>query len=521
MAPIGRQAQDLRGSQLLWLLVAGITLWRLAAAHFLPVTQDEAYYFAWARYLDWGYFDHPPGVAFLGAGTRLADASSLAARLGTVLAATLTLLVLVRFYRQCGLKGPKDLLLAALLAVATLPGVASGVIATPDTVLALFWAIALHEALPALRGERRRWLGAGLACGLGLLGKYTMALIGPVFLWAILWADPRALRTRWPYLGLLLALLAFSPNLLWNAENDWLTMRFQLGHGFSTETGTLLQGSEPAAAEQPRAEMTAAERAVSLLAYFGTQAGLWGLIALAGALALVRRRRPPSAGSARGGALDRPARALLTAGTLFPLLFFALVASFSEVEPNWPAAYLIAAAPLAALFFRGARRWAAVAAGGNLLLASLYVYHGATAGLPLPDSQNRILRETHGFAELAAEAAQLRGPVFADRYQTVAILSFYRPELEASQWPGITRPSEYLRGRIAPPVSAQEIERAGGFWLISRRARAPELEGYRGTKARELVDCAGMPLQEAAADPPCAKPLHVWHIYRYVPGDEA
>jgi hypothetical protein len=53
-----------------------------------------------------------------------------------------------------------------------------------------------------------------------------------VLLGALLIADPRALRGRWPYLGGLLALLVFLPNILWNADNDWLTMRFQFGHGF-------------------------------------------------------------------------------------------------------------------------------------------------------------------------------------------------------------------------------------------------------------------------------------------------
>jgi 4-amino-4-deoxy-L-arabinose transferase-like glycosyltransferase len=519
MAPVSEPPQHTKALHPIWLLIAGITLWRVAAAHFLPVTQDEAYYFDWARHLDWGYFDHPPGISFLGLGTRLVDASSLVARLGIVIAATLTLLILVRFYRRCGLKDSKDLLLAVLFAAATLPGIASGVIATPDTALALFWAIALHEALPALRGDRRRWLGAGLACGLGLLGKYTMALVGPVFLWAILWADPKALRTPWPYLGLLLALLAFSPNLLWNAEHDWLTVRFQFGHGFSTETGGLLQGGEAPAAGGPGAGMTPVQRGLSVLEYAATQAGLWGFIALVGAATLLRRRRPAPVGLPRHPALDRPAKALLIAGSLFPLLFFGLVASFSEVEPNWPAVYLIAAAPLAALLFRHTRRRAVLAAGANLLLASLYVYHGATAGLPLPDSQNRILRETHGFEELAAEAAKLPGPVFAARYQTVAILNFYQPQLGATQWPGIMRPSEYLRGHIARPVSRMEIAQAGGFWLITQRAQAPDLAGYEGTKVRELVDCAGMRLTEAAAGQPCARPLHVWRVYRYVPRD--
>jgi 4-amino-4-deoxy-L-arabinose transferase-like glycosyltransferase len=514
-------ARSLNATRLLWVLVAGITLWRLAAAHFMPVTQDEAYYFDWARSLAWGYFDHPPGVAFLGLGTWLADASTLAARLGTVIAATLTLPVLIRFYRGCGLTASDDLLLAALLAVTTLPGIAAGVIATPDTALALCWALALHEALPALRGQRRRWLSAGLAAGLGLLGKYTMVLMGPVFLWAILWADPKALRTPWPYLGLLLALLVFSPHILWNAQNDWLTMRFQLGHGFSTETGSLLEHAELArahgGASDPEEVMTLGERGLSLLEYAATQVALWGLLALAGAAALLARGRPRGYRFAVFETLDRPARALLTAATAFPLLFFALISTFSEVEPNWPVTYLAAAAPLAALALRRMRQWANLAAVGNLLLASLYVYHGATAGLPLPDGHNRILRETHGFESLAAVAAALPGPVFAARYQTTAMLNFYQPGLNANQWPGITRPSEYLRGRIARAVTPEEIERAGGFWLITKRAPAPELEGYWGEKARELIDCPGMALQDADGGVPCPRPLHIWRIYRYVP----
>ncbi|HNV70834.1 MAG TPA: hypothetical protein PKO06_14125, partial [Candidatus Ozemobacteraceae bacterium] len=44
--------------------------------------------------LAWGYFDHPPGVAFLGLGTWLAPGSALAGRLGTLVAATLSFLVL-------------------------------------------------------------------------------------------------------------------------------------------------------------------------------------------------------------------------------------------------------------------------------------------------------------------------------------------------------------------------------------------------------------------------------------------
>ncbi len=269
-------------------LILVVTAWRLLIAGAVPVTQDEAYYFNWAQSLAWGYFDHPPGVALLGIGSWIAPGSAFAARLGAIIAGTLTLLILWRFYRACGLTRGRDLLLAMVLAAGTVPGMISGVITTPDTVLALCWALALHEALAALQGSRRRWLTAGLATGLGLLGKYTMVVIGPVFLWAILLADPRALRTPWPYLGGLLALLLFLPNIAWNANNDWLTMRFQFGHGFSADTGSVVLAADslpaatgPMAYSPPQTgPMTPADRLASLGGYLGSQLAFWGLLLL-------------------------------------------------------------------------------------------------------------------------------------------------------------------------------------------------------------------------------------------------
>ncbi len=506
-------------------IIAGLTLWHLAMAAVLPATQDEAYYFDWARSLAWGYFDHPPGVALMGLGTLLEPGSALAARIGGVLAGTLTLLVLARLYRNSGLTDRVDLAVAVLLAGTTLPGLAGGFILTPDTPLTLAWALALHESERALAGERRRWLTAGIATGLGLLSKYTMVVMGPVFLWAILSADPGALRTRWPYLGGLLALLLFAPNLIWNANNDWLTLRFQFGHGFATETGALLgegasAGSGDAAASiEQSSPGTFGERAASLLGYLGTQLGFWGLIALPIlSLPWIVGHRDRS----EGATLAPHARALLLAAALFPFAFFALVSLGSDVEANWPAMYLLAVPPLLAPLLRTVRTWVVGAAALNLLLVTLYSLHGATGILPLPDSQNRILRETHGFrCELAAIAAGLDGPVYADRYQDTAMLRFYQPDLAATQWPGITRPSEYLRGQIAPTVGPDTISHP--FWLLTRRWAPPQIPGFEAAGERIFFDCANRPLIEAARSPsdrpPCGTPLHVWRLYPYQPAD--
>jgi len=510
-------------------LILGVTIWRLLIAAAVPVTQDEAYYFDWARSLAWGYFDHPPGVALLGVGTRLDAGSALFARLGAVAAGALTLLVLWRFYRACGLTRRGDLLLALVLAAGTPPGLISGIITTPDTVLALAWALALHEALAALQGKGRRWLTAGIAVGLGLLGKYSMLVIGPVFLFAMLLADPRALRTPWPYLGGLLALLLFLPNVLWNADNDWLTMRFQFGHGFSADTGTLSLAADklPAAtgpsAYRPSstAPMTPLERLSSLGAYLGSQLAFWGLLLLPLAVApfigggLGRIRRDLST------SIAAPARVLLSAGTLTPLLLFAAVALISDVEANWAVLYLTCAAPIAAVMLRPLTRWAMLAAAMNLLLLSLYAFHAATALLPLPQAaERRIMRETQGYAALADHAANLPGPVFADRYPFAAMLNFYRPDLKVAQWPGITRPSEYGRGRITPIPSLAAV-RGSGFWLLAYKFSPPVIPGFEAVATISLFICPRQPLKvvdggagwDAAG---CEQPYHGWRIYQYV-----
>ncbi|WPL14373.1 MULTISPECIES: glycosyltransferase family 39 protein [Thiorhodovibrio] len=547
-------------------LIALIALWRLAIAATMPITQDEAYYLNWTHALAWGYFDHPPGVALLGLGTLWAPGSALAARLGGWLAATLTLLVLWRFFWRCGLRdgpsSPGPLTMALLLTAATLPGFAVGVLSTPDSALALAWALALHEGLAALSGQRWRWLTAGAAVGLGLLGKYGMLVIGPVFLIAILASDARALRTRWPYLGGLIALLVFSPNLLWNAHNDWLSLRFQFGHGFSTDTGPLQLASNAVlgkaliggslgdsqidplgrsggtagtsatpASTAAHVPVDPAAGALGVASYLGTQLAFFGFLLLPLAAAAARRVRTPSASDHDPPqSLSRQARGLLIPAALFPLLLFAVIASFSDVEPNWPVMYLPATAALLAIWLRPRPGPMLTAAAGNLLLLSLYALHAATAALPLGDAQNRILRETHGYAELAARVADLPGPVFADRYQLAAMLNFYQERHRVSQWPGLNRPSEYSRGRISPLPDPAVVKR-DGFWLVSRKNHPVTIQGFSGEGIATLSDCAGQPLhvtqnpdqravagqmQTAAPEQqPCVHPLHLWRIARY------
>jgi dolichol-phosphate mannosyltransferase len=69
----------------------------------------------------------------------------------------------------------------------------------------------------------------GICLGLGMLSKYTIALLLPAtVLYMLFDKESRGwfLRPE-PYLALGCALLLFSPVLIWNARNDWVSFIFQ------------------------------------------------------------------------------------------------------------------------------------------------------------------------------------------------------------------------------------------------------------------------------------------------------
>src|SRR5512140_1632883 len=47
------------------LLLAVWGIINLVQARFTPLNNDEAYYWMYSKYLDWGYFDHPPMIALM------------------------------------------------------------------------------------------------------------------------------------------------------------------------------------------------------------------------------------------------------------------------------------------------------------------------------------------------------------------------------------------------------------------------------------------------------------------------
>ncbi len=537
-----------RSCRLTWVIIASSAL-SLIAAVFFPIILDESYYFLWAKRLALGYFDHPPGVAYLSALGYLLPLQYLGPRLGTVLLGIASLLLALRLFWACGLRSLSTLFIASLLFKASIGGISSGFLATPDALLIFFWLLALHEALFALKGEERRWLSAGLATGCGLLSKYAMVLIGPIFLFA-LWQDPRhSLRRPWPYLGGFLAFLILAPNLYWNASHGWHSFAFQLRRllpitiseqvDLPTPLLDVISGPEWELAQKLarleveqsvdtlqedeeenkglsnkiRISLGSEQKLITrILEFLGGLLILWGflLIPLTGLLRCKRH-------DASEVALDPQAQRLLNNAVWVPIIFFGIISLFTKVEANWTAIYMLAAAPLMAPYLLPKIRSITIAALLNALVILLLVVHGVH---PLWTQKNDyILKETSGFEKLAQYVRTLEAPLFVDSYQLLSMIRFYQPQQLVYQWPGINRPSEWTTNSalVYPPL---ELQTKKEFWLLSTESIPPRFASFQPITMERIRDCAkeGF-LQIHSSRPQHIKErchaVHTWTLVHY------
>jgi 4-amino-4-deoxy-L-arabinose transferase-like glycosyltransferase len=520
-------------------LFLALALTRLINAIWLPPAQDEAYYFLWSRFLDGGYFDHPPLVAFLSAAGNLVPGSALMSRLGTFLLSLLALPVLFSLFRRMGLKDSTRLGQAVVLASCSAAAVIQGYITTPDIPMIFCWILALHEAAAALDDNPKHWLSAGFFTGLGFMGKYTMALIGPVFLIALL-ARPQHLKRPWPYLGGLVCVLTMLPHLLWLNNNDWITLRFQFGRGLmSVYTVDMQKGTDlPPAVEAPQDGVEARlanyfklpedevkkpkppkpvwlKRINNFFGYIGGQIGLWGLLLVPILIAIFKKQRTPSSWT------SPELKALAWAAAVVPVGLFALLSPFQFIEANWPAMYLVGAAIVLAQSYRFSNKTIFIGAGINLVITLLLTLHNHQ---PLPGTQphkDRLLKETHGYKELSAFLQTLPAPVLVDTYQNVSQLSFYAPDLKVQQWPGVARTSELIRREAMNPWRWEELQKRGEFYLLMDNFVPERIPGAELVELTEVLDCydGGLKTTVAFSSPsytrPCQKRVHRWSLGRY------
>lgn len=185
---------------------------------------DVAESLSWGREWQWGYYKHPPlapwvlhifYVVFGEVGPYLLSQLCIALTLWLVWRTALRLMDAERA------------LLAALLTMAVAYYTRPALEFNHNIAQMPLWAALGYSLLAALQdGRLRHWLLWGLCAGLGMLTKYSVAILLCVQGLYLLAAQRQVLRQPGPWLAVLLGLTVFAPHLYWLQESDWLPMAY-------------------------------------------------------------------------------------------------------------------------------------------------------------------------------------------------------------------------------------------------------------------------------------------------------
>ncbi|HYM11812.1 MAG TPA: glycosyltransferase family 39 protein [Bryobacterales bacterium] len=210
-------------SRILICLAAADVLLHFAGSGRYGFFRDELYYIACGQHLAWGYVDQPPLIAVIARlSAFLLGNSLLAFRFFPALAGACLVLLTGRMTRDLG--GDRFCQAIAGIGVLLAPvHLAFGSFFSMNAFEPLFWMGCACILLRILNGgDERLWLLFGAVAGVGLLNKHTTLLFGFALVAGLLLTRERErLRTKWFWLGGLLALAIFLPNLIWEAQHHW------------------------------------------------------------------------------------------------------------------------------------------------------------------------------------------------------------------------------------------------------------------------------------------------------------
>ncbi len=211
-------ASPLKNGTAIVLFLAGLKLFlHLLTATRYGIFRDEMYYVACSEHLAWGYVDQPPLIAFLvWISQHLFGNSLIGLRLLPALAGAVLVWLAARLAREMG-GGTFAQVMAALAVVVVPLYLLMNHWMTMNAFEPLVWMSCFWCVLRAINtGESRYWLWFGAITGVGFETKYSIAffLLG-VLIGVLLTPERRFLKTRDLWLGALIALLIFLPNLIW------------------------------------------------------------------------------------------------------------------------------------------------------------------------------------------------------------------------------------------------------------------------------------------------------------------
>jgi 4-amino-4-deoxy-L-arabinose transferase-like glycosyltransferase len=486
---------------------------RVIYACVIDLRTDEAYYWTWSKENVLSFLDHPPMIAwFIRFGTTIFGDTNFGVRFAGVLAMLVTQLLLADIVRRVT-HDARAIVLAVLLPEAALYYGLLMAKVSPDVALipfavAMVWALVrLHE-----NADGRWWLAAGLFAGLALLSKFTAVMLAPAVLAFMVVPDWRRrwLASPYPWLAALIAVGVFLPVLIWNAQHDWASFRFQFVRAVATHEFSLRTVGE----------------------FVGLQFGLVGFILLPVVLSGVALT------AWRGYRRGDPVAVLLSTCVIVPFGYFfwkSLTLRVGDTWPMflWPAGFAAVAINIALLpregwpawMMRATVRWAVAGIASGIVFVVLVFFYYVVIPWNFIGRSDPIGGEA-GYAQVAERAqAELQKTgatwIATTDYRTYAMMRWYfngrvpvvqineRGRFMGFRDPGI----DLIKGHTGLYV-AREPDNFNSVWAATTAVRTP-LErvdrSWRGIvmDTYALEKLTGWTPELA---PPPDSPLYRWRV---------
>lgn len=378
---------------------------------------DEAQYWTWSRFLDWGYYSKPPGIAWeIWLGTQLFGNTELGVRFGAILISAALSFGVYQLSRAANLT-EWQAFSAALIMTLTPLGLLSSLFATTDGGFVLFWVLTCIPLVYAIeRRESPNYLLIGLFIMFGALFKWPI-----YYLWLLIFISMAFypnLRSRNIFWGILVSLFGLLPSLVWNASRGWPTFKHVW---FTNITGGLRETKHQSLFHG------------NPLEFLGAQAGLispvlFVLLVISGFYLFTKFKKIPSGVRLLG---------LICFLVLLGNLGMAL---FQHMQGNW----MVYAYPTGFVYLAWflsektwGKLWLTIGLITSVVLSAFAMsiptiqQKSLLKEYPIPFAAN-LFRECLGWHRLTNILNNIgydsqKNFLFADRYQETSLLSFYGP----------------------------------------------------------------------------------------------
>ncbi|GJM60825.1 ArnT family glycosyltransferase [Persicobacter diffluens] len=209
-----------RSQGLLIFLVAWLII-NLLQAWAVGVHEDEAYYWMWSRWMDWGYFDHPPMVALIIKIGKGFFSGTLGLRLMTVLMSTTAIYLLWELVQPYQVKFAHFCMVVASVPLIHI----YGFVTTPDVPLFFFGVLYFHALKRYYQEDSwKNVLLLAIVIALMFYSKYHAVLL--VFF--SLLANWKLLTRPSFWVTAVLSVLLLTPHIYWQISNEFPSIQYHL-----------------------------------------------------------------------------------------------------------------------------------------------------------------------------------------------------------------------------------------------------------------------------------------------------